>query len=88
VITGLAVSLPRPAYSEIAKRAGVQGAVSVQVLVDEAGRVVSAKVVSGHPLLIVEAQRAALQARFSPTKLGDQPVKVSGVITYNFVLSK
>jgi protein TonB len=88
VITGLAVSLPRPAYSEIAKRAGVQGAVSVQVLVDESGRVVSAKVVSGHPLLIVEAQRAALQARFSPTKLGDQPVKVSGVITYNFVLSK
>ena len=88
VITGEAVLLPRPVYSEIAKRAGVQGAVSVQVLVDESGRVVSAKVVSGHPLLIVEAQRAALQARFSPTKLGDQPVKVSGVITYNFVLSR
>jgi protein TonB len=87
VITGLAISLPRPAYSEMAKRIRVQGTVSVQVLVDESGRVVSAKVLSGHPLLIVDAQRAALQARFSPTKLGDQPVKVSGVITYNFVLS-
>ena len=86
-ITGLAISLPKPAYSEIAKRARIQGTVSVQVLVDEFGRVVSAKVLSGHPLLTVDAQRAALQARFSPTKLGDQPVKVSGVITYNFVLS-
>jgi len=86
-ITGLAISLPKPAYSEIAKRAHIQGAVSVQVLVDESGRVVSAKVLSGHPLLTLEAQKAALQARFSPTRLGDQPVKVSGVITYNFVLS-
>jgi protein TonB len=86
-ITGLAISLPKPAYSEIAKRAHIQGTVSVQVLVDEYGKVVSAKVLSGHPLLTVDAQRAALQARFSPTKLGDQPVKVSGVITYNFVLS-
>lgn len=86
-ITGLAISLPKPAYSEMAKRARIQGQVNVQVLVDESGRVVSAKVLSGHPLLIVDAQRAALQARFSPTKLGDQPVKVSGVITYNFVLS-
>ena len=86
-ITGLAILLPKPAYSEIAKRARIQGQVSVQVLIDETGRVVSAKAVSGHPLLTVDAQRAALQARFSPTKLGDQPVRVSGVITYNFVLS-
>jgi protein TonB len=86
-ITGLATYLPKPAYSEIAKRARIQGSVSVQVLVDESGRVVSAKVLSGHPLLTIEAQKAALQARFSPTKLGDQAVKVSGVITYNFVLS-
>ena len=86
-ITGLAIYLPKPNYSEIAKRARIQGQVSVQVLIDEQGRVLSAKVVGGHPLLTVDAQRAALQARFSPTKLGDQPVRVSGVITYNFVLS-
>ena len=71
----------------MAKQIRLQGQVSVQVLVDEFGRVVSAKAISGHPLLTLEAQKAALQARFSPTKLGDQPVKVSGVITYNFVLS-
>ena len=86
-ITGLAISLPKPNYPPLAKQIRLQGQVSVQVLVDETGRVVSAKAVNGHPLFLVEAQRAALQARFSPTKLGDQPVRVSGVITYNFVLS-
>jgi len=86
-ITGLAISLPKPVYPIMAKQIHLQGQVNVQVVVDEFGRVVSAKAVSGHPLLIIEAQRAALQAKFSPTKIGDQAVKVSGVITYNFVLN-
>jgi protein TonB len=86
VITSQATYLPKPVYSEIAKRLRVQGTVSVQVLVDEQGRVVSAKAVSGSPFLIPEAQKAAMQARFSPALLSGQPVKVSGVITYNFVL--
>lgn len=86
VITSQAISLPRPVYPELAKRMRIQGTVSVQVLVDVDGRVISAKALSGSPFLTVEAQKAALQARFSPTLLSDQPVKVSGVITYNFVL--
>ncbi|HEX3253207.1 MAG TPA: energy transducer TonB [Pyrinomonadaceae bacterium] len=86
VITGLAIYLPKPAYTEIARRARAQGSVSVQVLIDESGRVVSAKALSGSPFLTLEAQKAALQARFAPTLLSNQPVKVSGVITYNFVL--
>ena len=86
VITSQALSLPKPAYPAIAKQVGVQGPVSVQVLVDETGRVISAKAISGNPMLMPAAQQAALGARFSPTMLGDQPVKVSGVITYNFML--
>jgi hypothetical protein len=35
---------------------------------------------------MLAAQQAAFAARFSPTKLSEQPVKVSGVITYNFQL--
>ena len=85
-ITGLALSLPKPPYPQIARQAGAAGPVNVQVLIDEDGKVVSAKAVSGNPLLRAAAQQAAYSARFSPTKLGDQPVKVSGVITYNFVL--
>jgi protein TonB len=87
VINGQAIVLPKPNYPEMAKRIRLQGTVNVQVLIDEQGRVISAKAISGSPFLTVEAQRAAMGARFSPTKLGDQPVKVSGIITYNFVLS-
>jgi protein TonB len=59
--------------------------VVVQVLIDENGNVVSAHAVSGHPLLQAAAVGAARSAKFSPTKLSGQPVKVTGVIQYNFV---
>ena len=87
VITGQAISLPQPVYPPMAKQIGVQGRVSVQVLIDEHGRVVSATAVDGHPLLAPAAQKAALQARFRPTLLSQQPVKVSGVITYDFKIT-
>ena len=86
IINGDAKFLPKPPYPEMAKQMGIHGTVNVQVLVDETGKVISAKAVSGHPFLAREAQKAAFQARFGPTLLGDQPVKVSGMITYNFVL--
>jgi TonB family protein len=86
VLNGKAISKPQPAYPQIAMAARAQGTVVVQILVDESGRVISASAVSGHPLLQQAAVTAARQARFSPTLLSGQPVKVSGVITYNFVL--
>lgn len=86
VINGEALSLPKPPYPPLARQMGIQGTVTVQVLIDETGKVVSAKAVSGNPALVTAAQRAAFGARFSPTLLDAQPMKVSGVITYNFVL--
>ncbi|HEV2859839.1 MAG TPA: TonB family protein [Pyrinomonadaceae bacterium] len=85
VLNGKAISKPTPAYPPIARAARASGTVTVQILVDEGGRVISATAVSGHPLLQQAAVAAARQARFSPTLLSGQPVKVSGVITYNFV---
>jgi len=85
VLNGKAISLPKPAYPPIARAAHAAGTVVVQVLIDENGNVVSAHAVSGHPLLQGAAVGAARQARFSPTKLSGQPVKVTGVIQYNFV---
>jgi protein TonB len=85
VLNGKAISLPKPAYPPIARAAHASGTVVVQVLIDENGNVVSAHAVSGHPLLQAVAVGAARQARFSPTKLSGQPVKVTGVIQYNFV---
>jgi protein TonB len=85
VLNGKATSLPKPPYPPAARAVRASGAVSVQVLIDESGNVVSASAVSGHPLLRAAAVQAARGARFSPTQLSGQPVKVSGVITYNFV---
>ena len=86
VLNSKAILLPRPPYSAMAKTIRLQGTVSVQVLIDETGKVISAKALSGHPFFIPDSQRAAMQARFSPTTINGQAVKVSGVITYNFVL--
>ena len=88
IVNSLALSLPKPPYPALAKKLGIEGTVSVQVLIDETGRVVSAKPVSGSAMLATAAQQAALNARFSPTILDEQRVKVSGVITYNFVLAR
>jgi protein TonB len=85
VLNGKAISLPKPSYPPIAKAAHASGTVVVQVLIDENGNVVSAHAVSGHPLLQGAAVGSARQAKFSPTKLSGQPVKVTGVIQYNFV---
>ncbi|HEX7312525.1 MAG TPA: TonB family protein [Pyrinomonadaceae bacterium] len=86
VLNGHAISKPAPTYPTAAKNTGVSGTVVVQILVDESGYVVKAEPFCGHPLLAAAAVEAARKARFTPTLLSGQPVKVSGVITYNFVL--
>jgi TonB family C-terminal domain len=87
VLNGKAISKPAPPYPAIAKAAKASGTVTVQITVDEEGKVIEAEAVSGHPLLRASAVVAARQARFSPTLLGGQPVRVAGVITYNFILN-
>jgi len=84
VLNGKATELPKPPYPPAARAVRASGAVSVQVLVDESGRVVSANAVSGHPLLRAAAVQAARSAKFNPTLLSGKPVKVSGVLTYQF----
>lgn len=86
ILNGKAISRPAPPYPAVAKEARASGTVEVQVTVDECGAVEQANAVSGHPLLRVAATRAAYDARFAPTRIGGEPVKVTGTITYNFVL--
>jgi TonB family protein len=84
VLNGQAISKPDPDYPAIARAAHASGTVTVQVTIDETGKVVSAQAVSGHPLLQAAAAKAAYQASFKPTLLAGQPVKVTGILTYNF----
>jgi TonB family protein len=84
----MALSLPAPAYPDTAKRMRIAGTVTVEVVIDENGRVISAEANSGPATLRQVAVQAALRARFSPTKLSGHPVKVSGLINYKFSLSQ
>ena len=86
VLNGKAISLPKPSYPEAAREAKASGTVVVRITIDENGEVISARAVSGHPSLHDAAVAAASRARFTPTRLSGQPVKVSGTVTYNFVL--
>ena len=85
VINGNAISLPKPPYPPAARAVRASGAVNVQVTISESGSVISASAVSGHPLLRAAAAQAARSAKFAPTLLSGQAVKVTGVIVYNFV---
>ena len=84
VVNGKAVNLVKPSYPAMAKAVRAGGDVNVEVVIDEKGSVVSAKAVSGHPLLRDSAEKAARSSRFSPTMLSNQAVKVSGIIVYRF----
>lgn len=88
VLNGMALTLPAPAYPETAKRMRIAGTVIVDVVIDEDGKVISAEASSGPVTLREAAAKAARRARFSPTKLSGQPVKISGVINYKFALSQ
>ncbi|HKQ52417.1 MAG TPA: energy transducer TonB [Pyrinomonadaceae bacterium] len=88
VLNGKALDLPKPGYPPQAKSARASGIVIVEVVIDEKGKVLSAKATSGHTLLRQAAEQAARNARFSPTLLSGQPVKVTGEINYNFAVGQ
>jgi TonB family protein len=80
-----AVLLVKPEYPKAARAVGATGKVEVQVTINELGYVISAQAVSGHPLLRSAAVKAAKESKFRMTFLEGIPVKVTGIIVYNFV---
>jgi TonB family protein len=81
-----ALNKPFPLYPALAGAARASGTVFVEILVDEAGKVISARAISGHPLLRQTAERAAYGAVFTPLRLSGEAVTVYGTLSYNFVL--
>jgi TonB family protein len=77
---------PPPAYPEIARRAGVQGIVRLQVRATKDGRVEVDKVLSGSPTLADAAIAAVKQWRVRPFSSGGRPVDVISTVTFNFLL--
>jgi TonB family protein len=87
VLQGTAIRKVQPPYPPIAKAARASGAVQVQLLISETGEVIEAAVISGHPLLRDAAVQAARQWAFQPTELSGVPIKVQGILTFNFALN-
>jgi Ca-activated chloride channel family protein len=84
VLNGRALKLPKPVFPDTARRMRVTGTVNVEVTIDENGKVIAARAMTGHVLLREAAVDAARRATFTPTVLHDKPVQVTGVIVYNF----
>jgi TonB family protein len=85
-LNGKALSLPAPAYPPLAKQARMTGTVKVDVLVNESGKVETAKAPTGNMMLRQAAADAALKAKFAPTLKAGVPVKVAGYLQYEFKL--
>jgi TonB family protein len=85
LLNGRATFLPAPVYPLGARELHVSGVVTVQVTIDETGKVIKAVALDGPELLRQAAVDAARKARFSPTRVAGKPIPVTGVIKFNFL---
>ncbi len=83
-LNSLAINLVIPNYPSFAQKSNAQGKVTVQVTLDEQGKVISAKAVEGPTLLRGVSEDAARKSKFKPAMVNGQPVKATGFIIYNF----
>jgi protein TonB len=83
---GSVIKRVNPEYPQEAKDAKIQGVVTVELTIGEDGNVITAKALSGHPMLRDAAVAAAKQWQFQPTVVDGKQVKVAGRLTFNFAL--
>jgi len=76
-----------PEYPEVARKAGLEGRVTVAAIVDENGNVIYAEVISSTNKIFEEvALKAAYQYKFKPGMMKDKRVKVRVIIPFAFKL--
>ena len=79
----------QPRYTELARRAGVQGTVIVEAIIDEQGRVTNVRLIRGLPMGLDRAAVEAIQQwHFKPAMSGGRPVKVYYTLTVNFTIQR
>lgn len=81
------ISAPQPQYTEIARKARIQGVVIVQAIINKQGNVTDVKVLKGLPMGLDQAAVEAIRKwRFEPATLNGKPVDVYYNLTVNFTL--
>jgi protein TonB len=76
----------KPVYTPIAMRAGVQGVVIIEAVIDQDGDVAAARVLRSIPLLDEAALDAVKEWKYAPTTLNGVPQAVIMTVTVNFHL--
>jgi len=77
-----------PVYPEAAKAAGIQGQVTLAVIIAKDGTVETVTPERGHPLLVAAAMDAVKQWTYKPTRLNGDPVEVDTTVTIPFELQR
>lgn len=81
------ISAPQPQYTEIARKARIQGVVIVQAIINKQGDVTDVKVLKGLPMGLDQAAVDAIRKwKFEPATLNGKPVDVYYNLTVNFTL--
>jgi YD repeat-containing protein len=84
LINDKALSLPAPAYPINWRKAAKPIIVTVEVIIDETGRVIHSRAVEGPQELWRVAEDAARRAGFLPFRSERRPFKVKGLLNYSF----
>ena len=75
-----------PEYPEVARRAGIEGEVTLLLRIGTDGSVEDATLLSGEPVLGRAAAEAVEQWRYSPARIGEEPVNVLTSVSFAFQL--
>lgn len=88
IVNNKALSIPKPQIPNIGHPKHLQikeeQIVTVQIIIDESGKVVRARTISGHPLLRAACENSARQANFSPSFINGATIKISALLIYKF----
>lgn len=80
------VHCPKPSYPQLARQAGVEGIVRLQVRVTKDGRVEVQKLLEGAPVLADAAMDAVKGWRAKPVWMDGKQIDVISTVTFNFQL--
>jgi TonB family protein len=80
------INSPPPDYPQMARRAGIQGVVRLQVRAKTDGTLEVEKVIEGEPALVEAARAAVRQWRVNPGDICGKKVDVISTLAFNFQL--